>query len=74
MPDTPQCRTDVLSERQPPAYRVVLLAKSGTVINAWRLIADGDEQAMECAKGLVDGHAVELWDGVRFIEHFPPID
>ncbi|WP_210248472.1 hypothetical protein, partial [Methylobacterium sp. WL103] len=26
------------------------------------------------AKALVNGHAVELWDGLRFIDHFPTLD
>ena len=67
-------RTDSLSEPRPPAYRAIIIAKSGTVINAWRILADTDEQATNQAKALVDGHAVELWDGLRFIEHFPPIE
>ena len=33
-----------------------------------------DDEAVERAKAMVDGHAVELWDGLRFIEHFPPVD
>ncbi|MHC2019716.1 hypothetical protein [Methylobacterium sp. CM6247] len=74
MADTSQTDTDVPNEPKPPAYRVILIAKSGTVVNAMRLQADDDAEACERAKAMVDGHAVELWDGLRFIEHFPPVD
>lgn len=32
--------------------------------------ADTDEQAGVIARGMVDGHDVELWDGLRLIEHY----
>jgi hypothetical protein len=65
MAATSQIDTDVLSKPKPP---------SGTVVNAMRLAVESDEEALERAKAMVDGHAVELWDGLRFIEHFPPVD
>ncbi|WP_243980463.1 hypothetical protein [Methylobacterium sp. E-045] len=74
MPDPPRSRMDALSESRPPAYRAVLLAKSGAVIGMVRLSVQDDEQAIVRAKAMVDGHAVELWDGVRFIELFPPVE
>ncbi|WP_281407802.1 hypothetical protein [Methylobacterium sp. WL69] len=39
-----------------------------------RIVVDDDAHAMEAAKAMVDDHAVELWDGLRLIEHFPAID
>ncbi|MHC2002855.1 hypothetical protein ACYQR9_20755 [Methylobacterium sp. CM6241] len=39
-----------------------------------RLAAEDDDRAIEAVKAMVDGHAVELWDGLRFIEHFPSVD
>lgn len=74
MADTSQIDTDVLSEPKPPVYRAIVVAPSGTVVNAMRLVAESDEEARERAKAMVDGDAVELWDGLRFIEHFPPVD
>ncbi|MHC2017317.1 hypothetical protein [Methylobacterium sp. CM6247] len=74
MPDTPGSRMDALSERRPSAYRVLLLAKTGAVIGMVRISVQDDDEAIERAKAMVDGHAVELWDGLRFIELFPPVD
>ena len=58
----------------PPRYRVILLGKSGEVLGMNRLHVGDDPTAIVEAKALVNGHAVELWDGVRFIEHFPAAD
>lgn len=74
MADASQSRAEALSEPRVPAYRAIIIAKSGTVVNVLRLHAEDDKQACEHAKAMVDGDAVELWDGLRFIEHFPPVD
>ena len=58
----------------PPRYRVLILDREGQVLRMERIEGDEDDEAVERARRLVDGHAVELWDGVRFIEHFPPVD
>ena len=34
--------------------------------------AVGDDEAKTKAQALVDGHAIDLWDGMRFIERFEP--
>ncbi len=73
MSETAQSRAGILSETPPPTYRVILLAGCGTVHGVMPLAADDDEQARHRARRLVDGHAVELWDGLRFIDHFPPL-
>lgn len=57
----------------PPRYRAILLAPSGQIASLINLIAGNDTDALHLAEAMVDGHAVELWDGVRFIEHFPAI-
>lgn len=69
-----ETETDILSEVRRPIYRAIIVAKGGTVINAVRLQAHDDEQALQSAKSLMNGHAVELWDGARFVGHFPPAD
>ncbi|MHC2019956.1 hypothetical protein [Methylobacterium sp. CM6247] len=74
MADTSQVRSDAITETKPPVYRAIVIAPSGTVVNAMRLVAGSDEEARALAKAMVDGDAVELWDGLRFIEHFPPVD
>ena len=58
----------------PPRYRAILLGKSGEVLGMTRLQVSDDPTAIVEAKALINGHAVELWDGVRFIEHFPVAD
>ncbi|MHC2017206.1 hypothetical protein [Methylobacterium sp. CM6247] len=63
-----------LTEQPPPAYRVFLLAKTGGVIGMVPFAVQDDSEAVERAKAMVDGHDIELWDGSRFIEHFPPAD
>ncbi|WP_156467603.1 MULTISPECIES: hypothetical protein [unclassified Methylobacterium] len=54
-----------------PAYRALVLGKDGSLVGSVRLDSRNDEEACARAKALVDGHAIELWQGVRFIEHFP---
>ena len=71
--DTSQTHADILTSPSPPSYRAIIVAKGGSVINAQRIVADNDEQAIGQARALVDGHAVELWDGLRFIEQFLPV-
>ncbi|WP_375462823.1 hypothetical protein [uncultured Methylobacterium sp.] len=64
-----------LDKPQPPArYRALLLSAAGQVLRMEHLPASDDADAMRRARLLVDGHAVELWDGVRFIERFEPSD
>ena len=57
-----------LDER--PAYRAMVIADSRAFIGAIRLAAESDKQAIELAKNLAGRHSIELWDGLRFIEHF----
>ncbi|WP_156652667.1 hypothetical protein [Methylobacterium sp. Leaf86] len=73
MSDNTQSPSDPLGGRRAPAYRVIILAKNGDIVSAARISVE-DDRAIEAARAMVDGHAVELWDGIRFIEHFPSID
>ncbi|GJE54812.1 MULTISPECIES: hypothetical protein [Methylobacterium] len=59
---------------RPANYRAVLLRADGSVVFTSNLNAADDDEALGFAQAMVDGHAVELWDGLRFIEHFPSID
>ena len=61
-------------DRRPSRYRAILLSPSGRIASLVNLVADDDKDALRLAEAMVDGHAVELWDGVRFIEHFPALD
>lgn len=73
MSETVRFSVGIPSEPRSPIYRIIILADGGAVHNVMRLDADDDEQAKERAKMIVDGHAVELWDGLRFIDHFAPV-
>jgi len=61
-------------EDQKPYYRAFLVDPNGHTVSMYRLMASNDDEAVTQAKALVDGHGVDLWDGVRFIEHFPALD
>jgi len=52
------------------AYRVFLLDGDDGVRTSLPLTAADDVEALALARAMVDGHSVELWDGVRFIERF----
>jgi len=52
------------------AYRVFLLDGDGSVRTSFPLTAADDAEVLALAGAMVDGHAVELWDGVRFIGRF----
>jgi hypothetical protein len=64
MPGTPE--TSVTSS----AYRALILLPDGRVFDTHSLMADDDDEAITLAEAMVDGHAVELWDGLRYIEYF----
>ncbi|GJD95406.1 hypothetical protein [Methylobacterium iners] len=53
-------------------YRAIMLHTDGHVLNAVSFSAFDDNAALTIAKSMVDGHAVELWEGTRFIEQLNP--
>ncbi len=53
-----------------PAYRAFLLDANGRVLKAVIIDALSDEDAVELAYKLVDGHAIELWERERVIAKF----
>jgi len=55
-----------------PAYRAYLIGSDGLIVERVDLMVEDDEAAKERAKLLVDGRAVELWDGGRKIADFRP--
>lgn len=57
-----------------PKYRATLVGAQGIVVSTIRIAASDDVEARKKAKALVDGHAVDLWEGLRFIDHFPAMD
>ncbi len=54
------------------AYRVITLCADGNVLATHPLSASSDEEAAQLASALAADRAIELWDGLRFIEHFEP--
>ncbi|GJD97319.1 hypothetical protein [Methylobacterium iners] len=56
------------------AYRAALIGEQGVVASMVQITAIDDDEACKKAKALVDGHAVDLWEGLRFIDHFPTVD
>jgi hypothetical protein len=51
-------------------YRAYIVGSDGRFLRAVQLVCPDDETAKEYAKGLVDGHDVELWQGDRKIDSF----
>lgn len=53
-------------------YRALFLLPDGEVIATRRLSAADDREAITLVKAMVDYHAVELWNGLRYVEYFVP--
>ncbi|WP_244029380.1 hypothetical protein [Methylobacterium sp. E-016] len=58
----------------PACYRVLLLGPEGQVTRMVPIKARNDLDAERLARGFLDGHGVELWDGMRFMERFMSMD
>jgi hypothetical protein len=54
-----------------PEYRACLISENGNVTRSIQLVCPDDETAKEYARQLVDGHAIELWEGDRPVGKFP---
>jgi hypothetical protein len=55
----------------PAAYRVLVLSESGQVLLSEPLAAASDAEALSLARQRSEEAIVELWDGLRFMAHFP---
>jgi hypothetical protein len=51
----------------------LLLGLGGKIICVRAIAAGDDAEASGIVRDMLDGRAVELWDGGRFIEQFGPI-
>lgn len=51
-------------------YRAYVMERDGRIARRIEFRCASETEACRIAKGAVDGHAVELWQGVRFIERF----
>jgi hypothetical protein len=50
-----------------PDYRVYKIKDNHVAGTPVVITCDSDQEAIQQAKSLVDGHDVELWDGSRFV-------
>ncbi|TGN90918.1 hypothetical protein EOW77_0003535 [Bradyrhizobium yuanmingense] len=53
-------------------YKAYIVDKGGHITERIDLICEDEDVARGRAKQLVDGHAVELWQGNRKIDRFDP--
>jgi hypothetical protein len=53
-------------------YRAYIIGTDGHIINRVDIRCPDRNEARRLATVAVDGHAVELWQGDRFIERFEP--
>ena len=58
----------------PSRYCILVLRSDGQVIRILPIRAQDDDDAERTAQMVVDGHAVDLWDGLRFIDHYPSLE
>lgn len=72
--------SDKVSSRSPvigydaPRYRINFLNPDGTIFRTEMLEVPNDDAAIQAARRLMNGRALDLWDGLRFIEFIPRID
>ena len=62
----------LLKGKTPIRYRAFILDADETVLRIEHLSAQDDDTALDLARKLLDGRPIELWDGLRFIEHLDP--
>ena len=53
-------------------YRAFVIGPGGRVVNRIDLLCADEAEARERASRLVEGEAIELWEGPRRIERFEP--
>ena len=65
----------IMTDATPPKpYRVLLLDTAGRVLRTKVLSACEEADAIARAHALMDGRAVELWDGDRLVLRLNPPD
>lgn len=57
---------------RPPSYRAFVLTPDGRIACTQVLACESDAEALHAAAAVAETHGVDLWDGLRFIEHFEP--
>jgi hypothetical protein len=57
-----------------PVYRIYTIGKDGHIARPPVIIDAADDQgARQKAKRVLDGHAIEVWNGTRRIAKFDPL-
>lgn len=56
----------------PLGYYAYVIGDDGHIANRVDVVCDNDEDALRHAEQLVDGHAIELWQGARRIATLRP--
>jgi hypothetical protein len=65
--------SELLDDRNHPhCYLAIVVRADGSPVVRIPIAKTDDEAAKAQARTLVDGHAVDLWDGLRFVERFEP--
>ena len=60
------------NERGSKGYRAHILTPDGRIAVTKKLVVESDAEALHAVATMADSYAVDLWDGLRFIEHFEP--
>ncbi|GJD93132.1 hypothetical protein OCOJLMKI_0322 [Methylobacterium iners] len=68
--DPPASESDPTSSAR--RYRALVLYENGRILKTVEFSAWGEGAALAIAKGMVNEHAIELWDGLRFLDRFEP--
>jgi hypothetical protein len=55
-----------------PEYRAYIIGDDGHFIDAEPIICENDDAAIKRAEQLVNGRAIELWSGQRFVIKLEP--
>ena len=53
-------------------YYAYVIGDDGHITSRIEVIGTDDAEARRLAKQLVDGHAIELWQGTRMVDRFEP--
>ncbi|MET4023386.1 hypothetical protein ABIC10_008527 [Bradyrhizobium sp. S3.2.12] len=56
----------------PWGYYAYVIDDNGHVANRIEINCGDDDEAIRCAKRLVDGHEIELWQETRQVATFTP--
>jgi hypothetical protein len=56
----------------PWGYYAYVIGDDGHIVNRIEVRCENDEEAIQCAKRLVDDHTIELWQEARQVATLAP--